>query len=194
MNSSKMTKKMSPMFKHKKRHHKIAGGLGMAAGMGAGRAMAQAGKSMSYARRAPTASKQAGSISSSGQYAPGPKSALMGATMQKKAKKTKHKFSHKKHHKVSPLTGLTEGSPADMKADAKMANKMDMHKKPKLGSGKRFAALKSKLGKKGASNPGALAAFIGRKKFGAKKFAKLSAGGKKHKVMCKKAHKHGPKC
>lgn len=51
-------------------------------------------------------------------------------------------------------------------------------KKPKLGTGKRFAQLSSKLNKQGASNPGALAAFIGRKKFGAKKFGKLSAKGK----------------
>ena len=52
--------------------------------------------------------------------------------------------------------------------------------KPKLGSGERFAALKSKLGKrKGVTNPGALAAFIGRKKYGASKFAKLGAAGRK---------------
>jgi hypothetical protein len=57
-----------------------------------------------------------------------------------------------------------------------------MAKKPKLGSGKRFAALKMKLGaRKGkgkVSNPGALAAYIGRKKFGVKKFAKLGAKGR----------------
>ncbi len=51
--------------------------------------------------------------------------------------------------------------------------------KPKLGSGARFASLTKKLDKKGASDPGALAAYIGRKKFGDKKFAKLSAKGKK---------------
>lgn len=48
--------------------------------------------------------------------------------------------------------------------------------KPKLGSGKRFANLKTKLSAKGATNPGALAAYIGRKKYGKAKFAKLSAG------------------
>ena len=52
-------------------------------------------------------------------------------------------------------------------------------KLPKLGTGKRFAQLKTKLAKKGAKSPGALAAFIGRKKYGAKKMAKLSAKGKK---------------
>lgn len=53
--------------------------------------------------------------------------------------------------------------------------------KPKLGSGERFKQLKSKLSSKGASNPAALAAWIGRKKYGAKKMAKLSAGGRKKK-------------
>jgi len=54
-------------------------------------------------------------------------------------------------------------------------------KKPKLGSGKRFKALESGLKKKGASNPSALAAFIGRKKLGKKKFQALAAKGKKKK-------------
>ncbi len=53
-------------------------------------------------------------------------------------------------------------------------------KKPKLGTGARFRALESELSKKqGIKNPAALAASIGRKKFGAKKFGKLSAKGKK---------------
>ena len=48
-----------------------------------------------------------------------------------------------------------------------------------LGGGGRFAALKAKLaGKKGITNPGALAASIGRKKYGAKKFQSLAAKGK----------------
>ncbi len=51
--------------------------------------------------------------------------------------------------------------------------------KGRLGSGARFRALKSKLSKrKGVTNPGALTAFIGRKKYGAKKFAKLGAKGR----------------
>lgn len=108
---------------------------------------------------------------------------LIGAmNSSKMTKKMSPMFKHKKrHHKVSPLTGLTEGSPKDMKMDAKIATRMDkmeMHKKPKLGSGKRFAALKSKLGKKGATNPGALAAFIGRKALGKKKFQTLAAKGR----------------
>lgn len=51
--------------------------------------------------------------------------------------------------------------------------------KPKLGTGKRFAALKKKLSRKGIRNPGALAAFIGRKKYGRKAFAKMSARGRR---------------
>ena len=51
-------------------------------------------------------------------------------------------------------------------------------KMPKLGTGARFKALKTKLKLKGATNPGALAAWIGRKKYGAKKFASLAAKGK----------------
>ena len=54
-------------------------------------------------------------------------------------------------------------------------------KKPKLGSGKRFDALEKKLDKKGISDPGALAASIGRKKYGAQKMAKMSAAGRKKK-------------
>jgi hypothetical protein len=45
--------------------------------------------------------------------------------------------------------------------------------KAKLGSGARFKALTKKVG-----SP-ALAAWIGRKKYGKKKFAKLSVIGKK---------------
>jgi hypothetical protein len=56
-----------------------------------------------------------------------------------------------------------------------------MAKKPKLGTGKRFASLSSTLAKRGATNPGALAAAIGRKKYGAKKMASLSAHGRKRK-------------
>ncbi len=52
--------------------------------------------------------------------------------------------------------------------------------KAKLGSGARFAALKAKLGsRKGVTNPGALAASIGRKKYGASKMAKMAAAGRK---------------
>ena len=50
----------------------------------------------------------------------------------------------------------------------------------KPGGGGRFQRLKKRLGrKKGVKNPGALAAYIGRKKYGVKKFAKMGAAGRK---------------
>lgn len=49
----------------------------------------------------------------------------------------------------------------------------------RLGGGGRFAKLKAKLSQRpGVRNPGALAAAIGRKKYGAKRFNRLSAGGR----------------
>jgi hypothetical protein len=50
----------------------------------------------------------------------------------------------------------------------------------KLGGGGRFAALKSQLSQKpGVTDPGGLAAFIGRKKYGAGKMAKMASTGRK---------------
>jgi hypothetical protein len=58
-----------------------------------------------------------------------------------------------------------------------------MAKKAKLGSGARFRKLKGQLAKqKGVRDPGAVAASIGRKKYGKKKMAKLSAQGRKRKA------------
>ena len=51
--------------------------------------------------------------------------------------------------------------------------------KPPLGSGGRFKALSNKLKKRGATNPGALAAWIGRKKYGPAKMAAMSKKGRK---------------
>ncbi len=53
-----------------------------------------------------------------------------------------------------------------------------MARKAKLGSGARFASLKRAMGRKGVRNPGAVAAAIGRKKYGAKRFAMLAARGR----------------
>ena len=61
-----------------------------------------------------------------------------------------------------------------MKPGLKRGGRVKKKKKPKLGSGIRFKQLTSKLKKKGAKNPKALAAWIGRKKYGPKKFNKLS--------------------
>jgi hypothetical protein len=56
-----------------------------------------------------------------------------------------------------------------------------MARKAKLGSGKRFGSLKRKLAKQGVSNPDALAAAIGRKKYGKKRMAKMAAAGRKRR-------------
>jgi|TARA_E500000178_G_C16531591_1_gene534688 hypothetical protein len=54
-----------------------------------------------------------------------------------------------------------------------------MAKKAKLGTGTRFKKLTAKLKKQGVKNPKALAAAIGRKKYGKKKFQQLAARGKR---------------
>jgi hypothetical protein len=54
-----------------------------------------------------------------------------------------------------------------------------MAKKPKLGTGKRFKQLTAKLKKQGVKDPKALAAAIGRKKYGKTKFQKIAAKGRK---------------
>ena len=47
------------------------------------------------------------------------------------------------------------------------------------GGGGRFQKLKKELSKEGVNNPGALAASIGRKKYGKKKFQQMAAKGRK---------------
>lgn len=54
----------------------------------------------------------------------------------------------------------------------------NMAKKPKLGSGGRFKKLVGKLKGK-VKNPAAVAASIGRKKYGKRRFQKLAAKGRK---------------
>ena len=55
-----------------------------------------------------------------------------------------------------------------------------MEKKPPLGSGERYKQLVDKLEKQGAKNPRSLAAYIGRKKYGKKKFQQLAEQGRKN--------------
>lgn len=50
--------------------------------------------------------------------------------------------------------------------------------KGKLGSGERFGRLKKALSSKGSKNPGALAAYIGRRKYGKKRFQAFASKGK----------------
>lgn len=53
--------------------------------------------------------------------------------------------------------------------------------KAKLGSGARFKAVEKAAAKSGAANPAAVAAMVGRKKYGAKKMAQMAASGRKKK-------------
>jgi len=64
-----------------------------------------------------------------------------------------------------------------------------MARKAKLGTGVRFRRLVNKLRRRGVKNPKALAAWIGRKKYGKKRFAKLSAKGRKRKAKKRKRRK-----
>lgn len=53
-------------------------------------------------------------------------------------------------------------------------------KSMQLGGGGRFAALKAKLASEpGVTNPGGLAAYLGRKKLGADRFQNLAAAGRR---------------
>jgi hypothetical protein len=52
-------------------------------------------------------------------------------------------------------------------------------KKPPLGSGKRFAAIKAKAAAGGARDPAAVAAAIGIRKYGAHRMAQMAAAGRK---------------
>lgn len=65
----------------------------------------------------------------------------------------------------------------------------------KLGSGERFAALVEKIRGRGkARNPAAIAASVGRKKYGKKRFQKLAAAGRKssrHPMMEEARMRHG---
>lgn len=56
-----------------------------------------------------------------------------------------------------------------------------MARKPPLGSGERFAKLTRTLAGRGAQNPKALAAWIGRRKYGASQMAKWAAAGRRRK-------------
>lgn len=55
--------------------------------------------------------------------------------------------------------------------------------KPRLGSGARFKSLRNKIAKRGnVRNPDAVAASIGREKYGKGKFQRLSAAGRTRKA------------
>lgn len=53
--------------------------------------------------------------------------------------------------------------------------------KAKLGSGARFKAVAKSAARSGVRDPNAVAAAVGRKKYGATKMAKMAAAGRKRK-------------
>lgn len=57
--------------------------------------------------------------------------------------------------------------------------KKDSNMKAKLGSGARFKAVEKSAAKSGASNPAAVAAAAGIKKYGEKKMEAMAKAGKK---------------
>jgi len=58
-------------------------------------------------------------------------------------------------------------------------------KKPPLGTGERFKRLVRSLAAKGVKNPKALAAWIGRKKYGKRRFQQIAARARKRKMKQK---------
>ena len=54
-----------------------------------------------------------------------------------------------------------------------------MAKKPPLGSGERFKAVEANAKKYGATNPAAVAASVGIKRYGKEKMADMAAKGRK---------------
>jgi hypothetical protein len=86
--------------------------------------------------------------------------------------------AHLKPHLQARMKNM---EPPDGMEDMQEMQPMAMpNSKAPLGQGGRFAALKNKLASRpGVKNPGALAAFIGKKKYGAKKMSKMAAAGKK---------------
>jgi hypothetical protein len=60
-------------------------------------------------------------------------------------------------------------------------------KSMKLGGGGRFAKVKAAAAKSGARNPGAVAASVGRKKYGKAKFQKMAAKGRSRAAAKRKS-------
>lgn len=58
-------------------------------------------------------------------------------------------------------------------------NKMAIAHRPKLGSGARFKAVEKSAAASGASDPAAVAASIGRKKYGSSGMAAMATAGRK---------------
>lgn len=75
--------------------------------------------------------------------------------------------------------GITSAKSSGRLTFSGISRGLDVAKSMKLGGGGRFQKLSKELAAKGVRDPGAVAASIGRKKYGAKKMAKMSAAGRK---------------
>lgn len=72
------------------------------------------------------------------------------------------------------MYGSVAFGPPQFDQEPGLVNPIHMHP-PKLGSGERFAKLKKSIAERGGvRDPGAVAAAIGRRKYGAKKMAALA--------------------
>jgi hypothetical protein len=90
--------------------------------------------------------------------------------------KTKDEVKKKELNNLISLDSYTE---TELLKDPKKTKRTEVAKdviqeKAKLGSGERFKKLSGELKKKGAKDPDALAAAIGRKKYGKAKFQELA--------------------
>lgn len=98
--------------------------------------------------------------------------------MHEKAEKSYKYSKGTMGKKMTSATGKKKSLPV-RKASRKAYAKAVLKSKP--GEGKRFAALEKSISAGGAKDAGAIAASIGRKKYGTKKFAAMGAAGRKRK-------------
>lgn len=66
-------------------------------------------------------------------------------------------------------------------------------KKLRLGSGKRFENLSEELEEKGIDDPEALAAWIGRRKYGKRRFQEMSTRGRRRQLRISERRGRLPK-
>lgn len=177
MNSSKMTKKMDPMFKHKKRHHKFSHKM--------------------HHKISPLTGLTEGSPKDMKEDA---KIANRMDNMHKKHHKMHgkkhHKFSHKSHHKAGKKNWIQDA----IKKPGALRRSLHVKTGKNIPAGKLAAAAK-KSGKMGARARLAetLKGMHHKKahKFGPSDSPKMAGKqklGMKRKKMCKKRHKHGSAC
>ena len=85
---------------------------------------------------------------------------------------------------VSLITKALEKESRKVTPGSLKGGKSEPSSKAKPGAGGRFKALEKKLGKKkGVKDPGALAAALGRAKFGKKKFQSMAKKGSAHEQL-----------